>query len=135
MERKRAAIQAEGIIEAEVDEFARWQGAQFVIPTITALKKLGEEIKQKELARALNRLGDLPDHDAKVIGSLVNSVVNQLLHTPVTQLKEYALTEKGYLYNEAVKALFRLDEDGGDRAQATEPAPNREMPARALGQR
>ncbi|MCG8402805.1 MAG: glutamyl-tRNA reductase [Firmicutes bacterium] len=135
MERKRAAIQAEGIIEAEVDEFARWQGAQFVIPTITALKKLGEEIKQKELARALNRLGDLPDHDAKVIGSLVNSVVNQLLHTPVTQLKEYALTEKGYLYNEAVKALFRLEEDGGDRAQAAEPAPNREMPARALGQR
>ncbi len=131
MERKRAAMQAEVIIEEEVNEFARWQRTQYVIPTITALKRRGEEIKQKELTKAFNKLGELSAHDRKVISSLANSVINQLLHGPVTQLKELALTEKGPLYNEAVKELFRLEEIPANSKE--EQA--REIPARALGQR
>jgi len=136
MERKRAAIQAEAIIEEEVDEFSRWEGTQFVVPTITALKIRGEEIKQKELTRAYKRLGELSDRDRKVIGSLANSIVNQLLHTPVTQLKEFALTEQGPLYNKALGELFRLEEN---RVQTPEEtggeAPGHDLPSRALGQR
>ncbi|WP_027364222.1 glutamyl-tRNA reductase [Desulfotruncus alcoholivorax] len=109
MERKRAAVQAEGMIEESVEEFAHWLGYQYVIPTVAALKKLGEEIKQKELERAFNRLGDLSDHDKNVIKAMANSIVNQLLHAPVTNLKEYALTDKGPLYNETIDTLFRLD--------------------------
>lgn len=135
MERKRAAIQAESIIEEEVVEFARWEGTQFVVPTITALKKQAEEIRQKELNRAFNRLGELSDHDRKVIGSLANSIINQLLHAPVTQLKEFALTDKGPLYNEALCKLFRLEENREDKQDANRKEANRELPVRALGQR
>lgn len=114
-ERKKAAVKAEGIIEEELEEFMKWLGTQFVVPTITALKQWGEEIKQKELRRAINRLGELSDHDRKVIGSLANSIVNQLLHIPVTRLKEYALTPEGHLYTEVLQNLFDLDVPGQDK--------------------
>jgi len=111
-ERKKAAVAAEGIIEEELDGFMKWLGTQFVVPTIAAFKKLGEEIKQKELKRALNRLGELSEHDRKVISSLANSIVNQLLHIPVTTIKEYALTPEGHLYTEVLQNLFDLEVPG-----------------------
>ncbi len=111
-ERKRAAVKAEGIIEEELDRFMKWHGTQFIVPTIAALKKWGDEIKQKELRRALNRLGELSEHDRKVVSSLANSIVNQILHVPVAQLKNYALTAEGHLYAEILQNLFNLDVPG-----------------------
>ncbi len=111
-ERKKAAVRAEEIIEEELEEFMKWLGTQFIVPTISALKKWGEEIKQKELKRALNRLGELSEHDRKVVCSLANSIVNQILHLPVTQLKSYALTTEGHLYTEILQNLFNLDVPG-----------------------
>ncbi|KJS16203.1 MAG: glutamyl-tRNA reductase [Peptococcaceae bacterium BRH_c4b] len=114
-ERKKAAVLAEGIIEEELEEFMKWLATQFVVPTIAALKQWGEEIKQQELRRALNRLGELSDHDRKVIGSLANSIVNKMLHLPVTRLKEYALSPEGHLYTEVMQNLFELDVPGQDK--------------------
>lgn len=111
-ERKQAAVKAEGIIEEELDEFMKWLGTQFAVPTISALKKWGDEVKQKELRRALNRLGELSEHDRKVVCSLANSIVNQILHVPVAQLKNYALTTEGHLYTEILQNLFDLDVPG-----------------------
>lgn len=111
-ERRQAALKAEEIIEEELDEFMKWLGTQFVVPTVAALKNWGEEIKQKELRRALNRLGELSEHDRKVICSLANSIVNQILHVPVAQLKSYALTTQGHLYTEILQNLFNLDVPG-----------------------
>jgi len=111
-ERRKAAVKAEKIIEEELDDFMKWLGMQFVVPTIAALKQWGEAIKQKELKRALNRLGELSEHDQKVIFSLANSIVNQILHVPVTQLKSYALTTEGHLYTEILQNLFNLEVPG-----------------------
>jgi glutamyl-tRNA reductase len=111
-ERKKAAVRAEEIIEEELEEFMKWLGTQFIVPTISALKKWGEEIKQKEIKRALNRLGEISEHDRKVVCSLANSIVNQILHLPVTQLKGYALTTEGHLYTEILQNLFNLDVPG-----------------------
>jgi len=106
--RRQMAVNAEGIIEDELDQFMKWLGTQFVVPTVSALKQWAEEIKQKELRRALNRLGELSSHDRKVVGSLANSIVNQLLHVPITRLKDNALTSKGHLYTEVLQVLFGL---------------------------
>ena len=109
MERQRAAMQAENMINGIVDDFTRWQGEQYVISTITALKKQGESVKERELTKALSKLTNLNDHDRQVLTIFANSIVNQLLHTPVTKLKEYAVTEQGPLYQEALEKLFNLD--------------------------
>lgn len=107
-ERRRAAVFCENIINEELDKFMKWLSIQFVIPTIAALKKRGEQIKQRELHRALNRLGDISEHDRKVVSSMANSIVNQLLHDPVIMLKEYALTDAGEKYKEAIEKLYKL---------------------------
>lgn len=108
-ERKKAAVQAERIINGELNDFMRWLGAQFVIPSISALKQWGEEIKNQELEQALNRLEPLSAHDKKVVCSMAHSIVNQILHVPITQLKGYALTNEGHLYTEVLQNLFQLE--------------------------
>lgn len=124
-ERKKEAIKAEKIVEQEMDAFLKWLSMQFITPTVAALKQRGEEIKQAETARAINRLGNLTEREKKVISSMANSIVNQLLHDPVVQLKHYALTHQGHLYCEILQNLFNLEvagqqrrpEPGGDTVQ------------------
>ncbi|PKM80982.1 MAG: glutamyl-tRNA reductase [Firmicutes bacterium HGW-Firmicutes-14] len=107
--RKKESLKAEKIIQAEIDEFWKWLSTQFVTPTIAALKKRGEEIRQKEMKKAYNRLGNITEREKKIISSMTNSIVNQLLHDPVMQLKNYALTRQGHLYTEILQNLFNLD--------------------------
>lgn len=118
--RKHSALMAKAIIEEDTREYMHWLQTQFVIPVIAELKERGETIKQKELRRAYNRLGELSDHDRKVISSLANSIVNQLLHDPVTRLKSYAASEKGPLYTEALENLFDLGQKQGDNPNDSE---------------
>ena len=40
---------------------------------------------------------------------MATSIVNQLLHTPVVNLKEAAATNDGHLYAEVLKNLFDLE--------------------------
>lgn len=126
-QRKKAAVIAEGIIEEELDEFMRRLGMQFTVPTITALKQWGDTIKQKELKRALNRLGDLSEHDRKVVSSLANSIVNQILHLPVAKLKSYALTTEGHLYTEILQNLFDLEVAGQKPKKKTASQPKENL--------
>ncbi|PKM41865.1 MAG: glutamyl-tRNA reductase [Firmicutes bacterium HGW-Firmicutes-8] len=111
-QRKKEAAKAEKIIEDEISEFWKWLSTQFVTPTIAALKKRGEDIRQNEMARTFNRLGQITEREKKIISSMANSIVNQLLHDPVMQLKHYAATQQGHLYTEILQNLFNLDVPG-----------------------
>lgn len=107
--REVAATQAEGIIDEEMSQFLKWHNSLFVIPTIVALQERGQQIKEVQLTRALEHLGGLTPKQEKIIRSLTNSIVNQLLHTPIKNLKEYATTRQGHLYTEILQNLFDLD--------------------------
>ncbi len=107
---RRKAAQAAGfIIQEEIEKFNEWLGSLYVVPIITALKQKGEKIKEQELRRALNRLGQINEHEIKVVSSMANSIVNQLLHSPVFTLKEMATSNHGHLYAEVLKDLFNLE--------------------------
>lgn len=108
-ERRKAARLSEKIILDELDEFNAWLGTQYVIPVVKALKSRGEAIRDAEITRALNRLGKVSEREEKVIRSMASSIVNQLLHFPIVNLKEMALTNQGHLYAEVVKKLFQLE--------------------------
>jgi glutamyl-tRNA reductase len=110
--RRQAAVVAEGIIEEELNNFMKWLSTLFVIPTITALKDRGEVIKNKELQRACNRLKGLSEQEQKIICSMANSIVNQLIHLPIIRIKEYASTTQGHLYTEVLQNLFDLEISG-----------------------
>lgn len=106
--RQKAAATANDIIADELVEFNEWLASLYVVPVISALKKHGETIKQNELKRAFNRLGKVTDREQEVITALAHSIVNQLLHFPVVNLKEMAVSNQGHLYAEVVKKLFGL---------------------------
>ncbi len=107
--RELAAKQAEKIIEEETGQFLKWHNSLYVIPTIVALQEKAEQIKETQLKRALERLGGLTQKQEKAVRSLANSIVNQFLHIPITNLKELADTRQGHLYTETLQDLFELD--------------------------
>jgi glutamyl-tRNA reductase len=112
LERQRAAQEAEKIIAHELVKFNEWLGSLYVVPVITALKSRGESIKQQELTKALNRLGRLSEREKNIVSSMAHALVNQLLHDPIVNLKEMAVSKQGHLYAEVVKKLFTLEDLG-----------------------
>jgi len=107
--RRKAALKANSIIADELDDFNQWMASLCVVPVISALKKHGETIKQNEMKKALNRLGKVSDREKEILANMAHSIVNQLLHYPVVNLKEMAVSNQGHLYAEVVKRLFSLD--------------------------
>ncbi len=107
--RRKAALKANSIIASELDDFNEWMASLCVVPVISALKKHGEIIKQNELKKAFNRLGKVSDREKEIMTAMAHSIVNQLLHYPVVNLKEMAVSNQGHLYAEIVKKLFSLD--------------------------
>ncbi|MBC9783170.1 glutamyl-tRNA reductase [Heliobacterium chlorum] len=108
-ERQKAASQAEVIIEEEIHEFIKWLNSLFVVPTIVALRNKGDAIKEKELERVLGKLKNLSEKDKKTLGAMASSIVKQLLHDPVIQIRHYAASPEGHLYSEILQNLFSLD--------------------------
>ncbi|TDA69348.1 MAG: glutamyl-tRNA reductase [Clostridia bacterium] len=107
--RKRAAEVAETIIADEVDVFLNWLSSLSVVPTIVALKERANSIKEAELAKAFNKLAPLTPRQQKVISSMASSIVNQLLHTPIVNLKDYAGQHQGHFYAEIIQKVFALE--------------------------
>lgn len=109
LERKKAARKGEMILQEELNEFNDWLSTLYVVPVIKALKQKGEAIRRAEVTRALNRLGNVSPRQEKIVNALASSIVNQLLHFPVVNLKEMGLTNQGHLYAEVAKHLFQLE--------------------------
>jgi len=108
-EREIAAVNAEKIIEEEMLIFLKWHNSLFVVPTILALQQKGQRIKEMQLERAFEHLSGLTSKQEKIVRSMANSIVNHLLHVPITNLKEYATTSQGHLYTEILQNLFDLE--------------------------
>ncbi len=107
-ERAKAAENAANIISNELEKFNEWLESFHVIPLITALKAHGEKIKERELKKAFNRLGNISDREKNIISSLANSIVNQLLHDPIVNIKGIAVKRPDSLDFNFVKELFDL---------------------------
>lgn len=108
-EREIAAVNAEKIVEEEMQTFVKWHNSLFVVPTILALQQKGQIVKECQIERALEHLSGLTPKQEKIIRSMASSIVNQLLYVPITNLKEYATTSQGHLYTEILQNLFDLD--------------------------
>lgn len=107
--REEAALQAGRILEEEMGRFVKWHNSLYVVPTIVALQRRGEEVREIMLKSALNKLGPIDEKQEKIIRSMANSIVTHLLHAPIANLKEAANTSQGHLYTEILQNLFDLD--------------------------
>jgi glutamyl-tRNA reductase len=89
-ERSRQAIDAETLIDAEVQRFHARQRTVNVAPAIVALQRKAEEIRVAELQRLHSRLGVLSPEQLEAIEVLTRGLVNKFLHPPMQALKQAA---------------------------------------------
>ena len=100
-ERQSAVVQAEAIIETQVDSFLHWMRGRERVPLIRQLRESGEAARRAELDRALRALARGEDPKA-VLDALSHGITNKLLHAP-TQ----ALNLGGREGDEGAEALSR----------------------------
>lgn len=109
-EREKEADKAERIVGEETIKFMAWLDNMKVSPSIAALQKKANSIRQAELDRTLPRLDSLSDKERKAIEMMTGAIVNKLLHDPIRFLKNED-RENGERRLDAFRHVFALDED------------------------
>ena len=84
------AKEAEAIVDSEVQGFETRLRSLDAVPTIVALQEHLEAIRQEEILRARGRLGQLSPDQEHAITALTRGIVNKILHTPISVLKDSA---------------------------------------------
>ena len=105
--RRRAAQSAESIVDEEVARFLRWWDGLDAVPVIKTLQQQAEDVRTRELEKALRRLPNLSDDQRQVVEALTRSIVKKLLHEPTEYLRQRA--DKSQL--QAFRELFRMEDD------------------------
>ncbi len=108
-ERQKEAIKAEEIVKREVRQFCQGLENLEVVPIIKSLKEKMEGIRKKELEKSLSRLKELSPEQKEALEALTSSIINKILHDPITQLKKQESGEDDSLYLEVTRKLFNLD--------------------------
>lgn len=89
-ERRREAERAERIVEEEVERTLRRLASRELAPTIAALERRLEGIRQAEIERYQSRLGDLTPEQRQGIEAMTRGMLNKILHGPITEMKSRA---------------------------------------------
>lgn len=112
-ERKKEAERAEKIVEFEVDRFASRMKSLAVVPTILSLQEYCETIRQAEIDRIRGRLGQITPEQEAAIDAMTRSIINKLLHTPITTLKSSAAEPEAATIHEMIRRIFNLPDKSG----------------------
>jgi glutamyl-tRNA reductase len=105
--RQIEASKAKNIILEELDRFRKQQSESLVEPLISQIFKRAEEIRQKELKRALNKMTLQEQKEMAVIDRFSKELVERILQTPIDQLRQSALKNDGTLLL-AFEKLFNI---------------------------
>jgi glutamyl-tRNA reductase len=121
-EREREIPAAEQIIDTALVQFRKWRGTLQLTPTIVALRERFRSVALEERDRALDRMGSLNDKDRYAIDAMCESIVNKLLHQPLTELKQGCDGSDQSDLLEVVQRLFKLSvNDSADEPGICEP--------------
>ncbi len=89
-QRKREATWAEEIVQQEADRMMRRLESKELAPTIVALEKRLQSIREGELARFNGRLAELTSDQRESVNALTQAILSKILHGPVSELKDAA---------------------------------------------
>jgi glutamyl-tRNA reductase len=109
-DRGQEAQKAETIVQGEVIKFVNWYHSLEVAPTIVALRKKFEGIRKRELEKTLSLHPNLSDKEKKSLEALTSAIINKILHTPSTLLKQSNEEAMADLYLDTLRTLFQLPE-------------------------
>ncbi|MFH1758909.1 MAG: glutamyl-tRNA reductase [Pseudomonadota bacterium] len=110
-ERRKEVLKAEGIVHQGVEAFKDWLDSLEVVPTILDLRQRLEKIRQREMAKTLALLKNASEEEQKALDLLTQSIINKILHHPISLLKHQESREQGKLYVDITRKIFHLDEE------------------------
>ena len=110
--RQQEVGKVERIVEEGVQRFSEWLRARGVVPTVSALRRYADIVREEELARTLKRLNGMSAKERAVVEAMAGALVKKLLHDPISKLKGH----DGERYVGALRELFSLDSDAADEA-------------------
>lgn len=109
-DRKKEAERAEAIVAYEVERFQERLETLKVVPTIVSLQDHLETIRQAEIDRVRGRLGELSPEQELAVETLTKSMINKIMHTPITTLKTAAREAEATTVIDVVRRLFNLQD-------------------------
>ena len=108
--RRQMALEAENILEEEVEAFDLWWRSLETVSTISCLRDKVEAIREQELEKALSRLGsEFGEKHKEVIEALTRGIVNKILHDPMVQLRAQQDIEARRHAMQTLRVLFNLE--------------------------
>jgi glutamyl-tRNA reductase len=118
LERRKGELPAaEAVIAQEVESYWQWVAGLAAVPVLTQLRDEMHRVRERELAAALRRLGDLTPEQRATIEHFSQSLTNKFLHEPSVRLRAAAANGRGLGIVDAVRYLFALDERPADEKQ------------------
>ncbi|HFD10946.1 MAG TPA: glutamyl-tRNA reductase [Crenotrichaceae bacterium] len=91
--RQEAALQAEEIIETQVDHFLDWLKTEQHTTMIINYRRQAEDIRDVVLEKA-TRLHQNGASTEEVLNYIANTLTNKLIHTPTAQIREAATNQR-----------------------------------------
>ena len=122
-ERRRESERAERIVYEEREQFEGWMVALQAVPTIRDLRERAEDIRRAEIDRFAGRLG-LDGAQSELLEQVTRSIVNKLMHPPISRLREETDRETGLVRLEEARSLFGLDEDAAPEIERASAPPS-----------
>lgn len=114
VKRNKEAVKIQTLIEVEIEQYHQWLQMLGVSPLIKALQHKADQIHEDTLNSMFNKLPDLTEREAKIIRRLSKSMLNQLMHDPILQLKEMAAEKSGADALNYFNELFALNVELSD---------------------
>lgn len=105
--RQQAALQAEEIIDVQVERFMSWLRAQDAVATIRDYRKNAEQQRDEVTHKARHMLESGKDPQ-QVLEFLANTLTNKLTHAPSVRIREAAENGDSHLLDAAL-VLFDID--------------------------
>ena len=107
--RQSEADEALVLVREEVGRFETWLESLDVVPTISALRRRGDEIVEQVLRENESRWESLSEADRERLATMASAVVSRLLHEPTRRLRGAAGEGTSYRYVHALHELFGLE--------------------------
>jgi len=116
-QRKTEIPKVDAIITDVLAELTHWYSSLEVNPTITALTKFMESIRQEEVAKNINRFNP---KDRELVELITKRIINKIIHEPIVNLRkdqETSITERLYKMS-AIQKLFGLTRSSKEDSHA-----------------
>ena len=107
-EREKEAKKASEIIAHEVGRFIKECAIMEAVPTIAQLSSLMENIRKRELEKALKCLPELENGHSEILDAMTVSMIKKILHHPIARLKGSDDPEDLKSLIKAARELFGL---------------------------